>query len=241
MADAKSGSPTSLAEYWQLGRSLRDLYSDYRRQHGHPVDGLELVAAALQWTHKLLETLQKNQAEISHGRPIDSTKFAKSDPEIERDFRRWVVRKIRAGEFVAIGKRHYSEIRRDVKFVWPFSAALIDLKNETQLAPDFQHSEIRVLRRAEMDSRSQRNWDRVRVGKKGRPKLESISIAIERACLAHPMLDSPAQIKRLSEKVLVEIARMREIHETEDLPSEKTIQNALRKRWQKNKSPDPTH
>ncbi len=234
-----SVSDRQLREYWERAQSLQQAHADYCAERDAPVgaasplidllgalqNALEVEANSNFHFSEFGKTFQKKHEEIRDRRI-----------QIEKQFRRLLAQEINSGRKIAIGLKK-SKNREDIRFVWDGSVEPngLDPVIGEYRGPASLFCDVRIIDRAHCDEKLREKFDRLREGKKGRPQLASIPIAIDRVFLRHPDLDKSNFIKRASEKILLEIAEMRKSGETNEEPEESTIQGALRKRWKNTK------
>lgn len=238
-------SERQLREHWERAQPITQAYAQYAARHGHQIGFAGALVGVLQMLQTGLELTANSELNSTQSGQIlqEKAQEIKDAPlRIERQFRRLLSRQINSGRKVPIGLKHYRGDRREFRLVWDgaIRSAKFDLGSGDYCGPNFKFFGVRILDRSDCGRDLLKKWDRVRKGKQGRPRLASTVTAIERAFLRESDLDNPKFLKRAAEKVVQEIARMRKSGETEENPSERTIQSALRKRWRNIKSDSPT-
>lgn len=215
-------------------------YTEYSTQKG-----LGGVIGWLEWINSGLELLANRELDSTRRLEIFQEKAPKirtSSIPIEMQFRRLLARQINSGRKIAIGFRSYGPDRQEYRIVWDkkIQPAKFDFEQRGYSGPNLSFHEVRVLNRENCDAELLRKWDRLRVSKKGRPKFESVEMAIDRVFRQEPECNNPRLIKRTIERISFELSEMRKRGETSEAPTDKTIENALRRRWSKLKSQSPT-
>lgn len=239
-------SQRQLREHWERAQPIQAAHREYAARLGRPIGLAGPLSALVELLNSASELVANSDFEPSKWSQIlqENSKKISEDPiRIESQFRQLLIRRINSGRFIPIGLKQYGASRHEFRLVWDgaLRAADFDLGNGDYRGPKFDFRDVRILDRSNCDVELIENWNPIWGAKKGKPRIASVPVAIERVLSREPGLDSPEYIKRAAGKVLSEISEMQKLGETETIPSEKTIKGALRERWRNSKSNTPTH
>jgi hypothetical protein len=235
-----SVSERVLREHWERAQCIGQAYTEYLTQKA-----MGGVIGWLEWLNSGFELVRNTE--------LDSTErwktFQEKAPKIsgaaipiQLQFRRLLARQLNSGRKIAIGFRRYGPSRTEYRIVWDgkIQSAKFDFEGIEYRGPNLFFHGVRILNRERCDPDLLLKWDRLRTSKKGRPKFESIEIAIDRVFGRQSEFDNPALIKRTVQRISQELEEMRKRGETSEAPKEKTLENALRRKWSKLKWQSPT-
>jgi hypothetical protein len=143
-------------------------------------------------------------------------------------FQRRLIQSLNSGALIAIGYK-IRPSRPDLALVWDGKLRIrkFDWINGRYCGPHFEFEELRILPRAECHPELIAKYDRLRLGKTGRPRIDGLDLAIERAISKYPELADPKNKKRLAQRVQEEMQLMVGEKLISTIASERTILNAL--------------
>ncbi|MFZ2032093.1 MAG: hypothetical protein WAU68_17410 [Vitreimonas sp.] len=236
---ADTSPPQTLSDLYAHATAPWDRYLDFAAGRGHPTTITEMILAALSAVNSSLEIISENTGDSTELREKIASKWASlaDGPAIQATFFRQAIRRLNAGNWIAIGYRVYASGRREPNYVWPgrFSARDFDWMHGTYFDGLIRYEDIRIIASDRCTAELLQKFARKRAGKIGRPEIAEIRIAIQRAANRVPDFWEPSSHKEAVWEAQRELACLKSgdklaLEEITDdmLESESAIDKAIR-------------